>query len=364
MERNVPVSVGFMMKERCPSTERGIPDLVTRLFLRSLAIGMTRRRRKKWNVSPDSAGDVAADLAAEQARALAALRRMANRPSFPLRLSSLPLCSVTDLSVPGPAGPRPARLYLPRGTVRGAVLYLHGGGFVHCGLNSHHGICCRLARASGAAVLSLDYRLAPEHRFPAAFDDSWAALEWLAVEARKWGGGLAVAGDSAGGTLAAALAQEVRNRRRAVKAGRPDVGFCPDLALQVLFYPATHGALEFPSRRDFASGYFLTMRMLEWYGQQYAACLDDVSDKRFSPGLAEDLEGVAPALIVTAEFDPLRDEAETYGKALRDAGVPVHCDRVRGAIHGFLNFYPIMPKAGRALRVAGRALRDTFGSFF
>ncbi len=180
------------------------PNLASRLLLHWLAWRKHRRAQAAKNHRPAaSASTVARDSAAHQdvqAHFLQALRRGMDTPSFPTALSSLPLRRVVALSVPGAEGDLPARLFIPRGRVRGAVLYLHGGGFVHCGLNSHHGMCCRLARASGAAVLLVDYRLAPEHRFPAAVEDSLAALRWLAaLSARYWGGGVAVAGDSAGG---------------------------------------------------------------------------------------------------------------------------------------------------------------------
>ncbi|GBR11799.1 lipase [Acetobacter oeni LMG 21952] len=285
---------------------------------------------------------------------LAQLRKLANRPSFPMALSALPLRRVLSLRVPGATELRPARLYIPHGKVRGAVLFLHGGGFVHCGLDSHHGICCRLARASGAAVLSFDYRLAPENKFPDAFEDSWAALSWLASEAWRWGGKIAVAGDSAGGTLSAVLAQRVRDRKRADQ--KPGI----DLAFQVLFYPATHGLKDFPSRKAFAKGYFLTMGMLEWYALQYVNSIADVSSPIFSPGLQPDLKDLAPALVITAEFDPLRDEAAAYAEALREAGVSVTFLCMPGTIHGFLNFYPLMWKGKRALRLAGNSLRKAF----
>lgn len=325
------------------------PDVSSRLFLRWIA--RTTSSRKSAPGTLHSAEE-----------ALAKLRRSANRPSFPKALSSLQVRRVLDVRVPGATELRPARLYVPYGRVQGVVLYLHGGGFVHCGLDSHHGICCRLARASGAAVLSFDYRLAPEHKFPAAPDDCWAAFRWLTSEAWRWGGRIAVAGDSAGGGLAAFVAQRARDERRQTeRVGGKSRREC-DIVMQALFYPITHGEQDFASRRAFADGYFLTRRMMEWYGEQYARSVDDLSDPKFSPGLAEDLSDLPPALIVTAQFDPLRDEGERYAEDMRAAGVAVICRRVPGTIHGFLNFYPVMRKARRVMHVSGRALRKAFAA--
>ncbi|MFT8920366.1 MAG: alpha/beta hydrolase [Gluconobacter oxydans] len=262
---------------------------------------------------------------------------------------------VIDLRVPGAAELRPARFYLPYGKVRGVVLFLHGGGFVHCGLNSHHGICCRLARASGAAVLSFDYSLAPERKFPAAVEDVWAAFNWLAAEAWRWGGSVAVAGDSAGGTLAAVLCQKVRQVHR--NGANPSL---PAPVMQALYYPATLGREETPSREKFAQGYFLTKAMMEWYGSQYAASEDDLLNPDFAPALQKDLSGLPPAWIVTAECDPLRDEGALYARRLTQAGNMVSYTCARGALHGFLLFYPMMRKARRVLRQSGHALRTAF----
>lgn len=176
------------------------PDAISRLFL--LWIGWMLRLQARRLARQPVALEPPEAVRAEN---LARLRKLAGRPSFPMALSSLPLKRVLDIRVPGARELRPARLYIPRGKVKGVVLYFHGGGFVHCGLNSHHGICCRLARASGAAVLSFHYSLAPEHKFPAAVDDCWEAVRWLSGEAWRWGGQMALAGDSAGGTLAAVM---------------------------------------------------------------------------------------------------------------------------------------------------------------
>ncbi|MFT9216228.1 MAG: alpha/beta hydrolase fold domain-containing protein, partial [Acetobacter malorum] len=192
-----------------PETAQGIPARPN--FYSRILLGWIRWQGARSKAGPSQKFQPVAktlcDEAAARAEFLAVLRKAMDTPSFPTRLSALGIRKVLTISVPGATGPMQARLYLPYGRIRGAVLYLHGGGFVHCGLNSHHGMCCRLARVSGAAVLLPDYRLAPEHPYPAAADDSQAALRWLAgMSARFWGGKVAVAGDSAGGNLAAVLA--------------------------------------------------------------------------------------------------------------------------------------------------------------
>ena len=331
------------------------PNLASRLLLYWLAWQKRRRRQaatKQCLSANASAGGREQPSLPDhdvQAHFLQVLRRGMDTPSFPVGLSSVPLRRVVTLSVPTDAGELPARLFIPRGSVRGAVLYLHGGGFVHCGLNSHHGICCRLARASGAAVLLVDYRLAPEHRFPAAVEDSLAALRWLAgASARYWGGSVAVAGDSAGGNLAAVVAQEAR------------VGAAPRPVMQLLYYPTLYGRRLFPSHQTYSSGYFLSRKSMEWYAEQYISGEQDWDDTRFAPGDHPDLSDLPPAVIITAECDPLRDEGAAYARALRRAGgrALYHC--YPGALHAFLNFYAFMPYGKAALRLGGAALRRAF----
>ncbi|MFC0512469.1 alpha/beta hydrolase [Asaia spathodeae] len=279
---------------------------------------------------------------------LAALRRMTGMPSFPQALSSLQIREWREIGVPCGKETRLARLYRPRGEVTGLVLFMHGGGFVHCDLVSHHGICCRLARHSGAMVLSLDYRLAPEAPFPAAVDDGWGALLWLHEQAEALGLPVAVCGDSAGGNLAAVLARRAREH----KLGR--------MAAQLLYYPTVSGLLSPPSREIYGQGYMLTARLLEWYGRQYSRSDHDMLNPDLAPVFADDFAGLAPAMIVTAGFDPLRGEAELYTRLLRDAGVSVRLICFPHAIHGFLNFYAALVDGRRALRLGGRFLRQRF----
>jgi acetyl esterase len=254
---------------------------------------------------------------------------------------------IEDLEIPGPAGAIPARLYVPAadGTPP-VVVYYHGGGWVLGGIDSHDGTCRALANASGAAVVSVDYRLAPEHPFPAAVEDAWAALEWVAANAAEIGGDpsrLAVAGDSAGGNLAAVVAIQAR-----------DTG-APALRGQLLVYPVTDATMSHPSIEENASGYFLTKADMEWFFGHYAPERPD--DWRLSPLAAADLSGLAPALVLTAEYDPLRDEGEAYARRLDDAGVPVELIRKDGLIHGFFGMAADVDEARDAMDRSGAALR-------
>jgi acetyl esterase len=235
-------------------------------------------------------------------------------------------------------GGRPARLFAPS-QARGlpALLYLHGGGFVVGSLETHDSLCRQLALRSGGAVVALDYRLAPEHRFPAAQDDAWAALRDLRSNAAALGldaDRLAVGGDSAGGTLAAVTAIRAR-----------DAGLA--LALQLLITPGTAAAPTFASRHLFANGFLLDAASIDWFFE-HTIDHHHRRDWRFAPLEAEDLSGVAPACIVLAECDPLVDEGIAYADRLRAAGVAVALELERGVTHDFI-------KMGRALKAAGAA---------
>ena len=321
------------------------PTLTLRIFLFWLARQSRRRGVAPRTIALDEIPAIPAPQ--PSADALQQIRRVTGRPSFPVSLSSLRIRRWREIRVPGAEGERNARLYRPRGKVRGVVLFLHGGGFVHCDLVSHHGICCRLAASSGAMVLSLDYRLAPEHRFPAALDDAKAALEWIfaTVPADV---PVAVAGDSAGGNLSAALTQWVRAR-----GSRP-------LSAQLLYYPALSGPFVPPSRQAYADGYMLSVELLYWYCGQTLASAEQLFDPAFSPLLADDFKTLPPAMIVTAGFDPLRGEGELYARRLNEAGVPVVLKNFPRMIHGFLNGYALFRDGRRALREGGMFLREAF----
>jgi acetyl esterase/lipase len=253
----------------------------------------------------------------------------------------VPVRSVAGLTVDGPAGPLPARLYTPDepGGPHPLLLFLHGGGFVLCDLDTHDQACRLLCRQAGVQVLSVGYRLAPEHRFPAAVSDAWAALRWAAGNAARLGADparLTVGGDSAGGNLAAVVAQ------RAAREGGPA------LALQLLIYPAVDRTMPYRSLELFADGFFLTRAEIAWFHRNYSSP-EDHGDPRLSPIRGADLSGLAPALVVTAGFDPLRDEGEAYAAAMAAAGTEVRLRRHPGMLHGFVNMIDLSRSARAAL---------------
>ncbi|CAM3998768.1 alpha/beta hydrolase [Nocardiopsis gilva] len=261
---------------------------------------------------------------------------------------------VRDLSAPGPAGSIPLRHYRPDpDRVAPGVVYFHGGGFVLGDLDSHDHVCRIIAARTGAVVVSVDYRLAPEHPFPAAPDDAFAATRWVAENAAQLGidpERLAVAGDSAGGCLAAAVSLLARD-----EGG-------PAIAYQALVYPVVDhdggsSGRQYPSRVENGDGYFLTSVEMEWFGEQYIAAPADRHDVRASPIRAASLEGLPPALVLTADFDPLRDEGEEYARALASAGVPTTTVRINDGIHGILGFGQFLSAARRAETALVSALR-------
>ncbi len=256
---------------------------------------------------------------------------------------------VQDRTVPGAAGALRARHYAPPGNAAGAPLlvFFHGGGFVVGDVETHDAPCRLLCRAGGMHVLSVEYRLAPEHPFPAAQDDAVAAFAWASEHAAELDADPArvlVGGDSAGGSLSAVVAQ-------AAKAGD-----CPAPALQLLLYPATDAVTVRRSAELFADGFFLTSALMDWYKGHFLVEDEDLSDPRRSPLLADDLSGLAPAVLVTAGFDPLRDEGEAYAAALEAAGVPVVLRRFDGLFHGFINSIGVSPVCRDAVaEIAGMA---------
>ena len=262
-----------------------------------------------------------------------------------------PLPRVQDLQLPAADGAAlPARLYAPSLERLPVLLYLHGGGFVIGGLETHDSLCRQLALRSGGAVLALDYRLAPEHPFPTAVDDAWAALRWLAGEGAERLGldarRLAVAGDSAGGTLAAVSALHARDQ------GIP-------LALQLLITPGTTAHADTPSHRLFANGFLLDAANIAWFFDHYIPH-GHRRDWRFAPLEADDLDGVAPACVLLAECDPLVDEGLAYADRLRLAGVPVQLELYRGLTHDFIKMGRALPQALHAQDAAGQALRQAW----
>jgi acetyl esterase len=256
--------------------------------------------------------------------------------------------AVEDLAIPGPAGPIPARFYEPSGMgieERPLIVYFHGGGWTIGDLDTGDSVCRFLALNVPATVLSVDYRLAPEHPFPAAVDDALAAFNWAATDNVRLGVDperIAVAGDSAGGNLAAAVSLLARD------------GDGPSPSLQALLYPITDAVGGQPSRDQFAEGFLLTKADMDWYDNHYLPPGSDPADPRVSMLRANDLSGLPPAYVVTAGFDPLRDEAEEYAARLEDAGVPVVLRRHPGLIHGFANMTAVSKTAHAAmLELAG-----------
>jgi acetyl esterase len=283
------------------------------------------------------------EMSVEQARAghLRAAESLGGAPEE--------VASAVDIA----AGPLRLRAYRPRGAgpdrLLGGVLYLHGGGWVTCDLDTHDRLCRSLANRSGAAVVAVDYRRAPEHPFPAAVDDGLEALAWLRAHAAEVGvdpARLAVAGDSAGGNLAAVIARRDR-----------EAGGAPPLLLQVLIVPITDGAMDSPSYAENAQGFYLTRAGMGWYWGHYLAGADPLHPDA-SPLRAADLGGLPPALVLTAEYDPLRDEGEAYAERLRAAGVAVDCRRRAGMVHGYLRWTAAVDEAAVSLDEIGAALRE------
>lgn len=269
-----------------------------------------------------------------------------------LEVPKAALARVEDLHIPARDGHAlPARLYAPTtDTGLPLLLYLHGGGFTIGSIATHDVLCRELARLSGCMVVSLEYRLAPEHRFPTAVHDSWDALQWLAAQAPQLGADparLAVGGDSAGGTLAAVCAILARD------AGLP-------LALQLLFYPGCTAHQDTPSHTTYARGLVLEEPAISWFFGHYATTRAQREDWRFAPLLAPDVDGVAPAWIGLAECDPLVDEGIDYADKLRLAGVPVDLEIYRGVTHEFIKMGRAIAQARTAHADAAAALRQAF----
>jgi acetyl esterase len=266
-----------------------------------------------------------------------------------LDLPRAPLSRVQTLVLPSATGPSlRARIYAPSHAALPALLYFHGGGFVIGSLETHDSLCRQLALRSGCAVVSVDYRLAPEHPFPAAVDDAWMAMAHVSAHAESLGlraGQLAVGGDSAGGTLAAVCALHAR-----------DIGL--PLALQLLITPGTGAAPDTPSHRLFANGFVLDATTITWFFE-HTIPRDQRHDWRFAPLLAEP-DGVAPACLLLAECDPLVDEGLAYCDRLRAAGVAVQLELYRGVTHDFIKMGRVIKDAETAMEHAADALRQAF----
>lgn len=265
----------------------------------------------------------------------------------------VPVADVVDRTIPGPGGELPVRIYRPSvDGPTGTLVFFHGGGGVIGDLDSHDHLCRLLCDRAGVTVMAVDYRLGPEHPFPAAVDDAWAALTWAADHADELGGDpnrLAVAGDSAGGNLSAVVALMARD------AGGPSI------ALQALIYPWVDMGFGFPSIDENGEGYVLTKDTMLWFRENYAGTQPPVDDWRASPLRAGRHDGLPPALVVTAEYDPLRDEGMAYATALRDAGVEVTLSNYEGQVHTFVQLAPILEGGMRAVDEIAAALRARLG---
>lgn len=265
------------------------------------------------------------------------------------------LASIENLSIEGPDGSMlPIRVYVPPGNEPyGVCLYFHGGGWVLNNLDTHDDLVRRLAANSGCVFINVDYRLAPEHKFPAAIEDAYAALKWVYAHATRFGWDperIAVAGDSAGANLAAVACLMSRDRKG------------PPITFQALIYPITDCNFERPSYVENGEGYFLTRREMVWFWDQYVSSVAQRSEPYASPLLAPSLEGLPPASIITAEYDPLRDEGEAYAAALRAAGVEVSLHRYDGMIHAFVRRVQQFETARHAILKIGQQIREAIGS--
>jgi len=282
-------------------------------------------------------------------------REMYRMMASALEPPAVAIGKIENTTMPGPAGPLKLRIYTPvaeGGAALPALVYFHGGGWVIGDLDTHDALCRTLANEAGARVIAVDYRLAPEHKFPGAADDCYAAVKWVEENASELGvdaNRIAVAGDSAGGNLAAALCLVQR------EAGRPMPAF------QMLIYPATDMRAVAPSHTTNGQGYMLTNDSIHWYRGNYIADQADWSDWRASPLLASSHAGLPPALVLTAGFDPLRDEGLQYANALSAAGVPTQYVCFERQIHGFITMGRVIEEAHTAVGLCGTALRRAWG---
>ena len=330
-----------------------ISDRVKRLLLggRSVTVdGNTLDTTLQFTLAAEHAAGVGGLVADHSPESGVAVSRAALRATAAMMKARID-ADVSEISIPGPAGPIPARRYVPDGsgatTLPAMLLYFHGGGFVIGDLDTHDNLCRLICRDGGIQVISVDYRLAPEHKAPAAVDDAYAAYRWALDHAAGLGATrIVVGGDSAGGNLAAVVTQQARDSE------------LPLPALQLLLYPVTDMSSDTRSKTLFADGYFLSTRDMEWFTGHYLDGADVTADDPvISPLLNEDLTGLPPALVVTAGFDPLRDEGNRYARALQDAGVVVDLREERSMIHAFANFFPLGGGSATATSAMISALR-------
>jgi len=286
-------------------------------------------------------------LSPKEARRLFLETRPASTPPAPQ------IGAVRDLTADGPLGTIPLRVYRPGGVPDSrplpVLVFFHGGGWVIGDIETHDVVCRQVTAEAGISVISVDYRLAPENKFPAAVDDAWAATRWIAAHGAELGidpARLAVGGDSAGGNLAAVVALLARD------AGGPKI------SLQVLTYPVTDLGAETKSYADLAEGYMLTRDSMRWFRAHYLSKEEDALDWRVSPIRATSLAGLPPALVITAGFDPLRDEGQAYALRLSEAGVSVDAVCFGGMIHGFVPMGRLIDTSFRAVTLIAGSLRQ------
>ena len=279
------------------------------------------------------------------------------RAAFDGLCASLPrsqakIASAVDRKIPGPAGEIPVRIYTPEGSGPfPALVYFHGGGFVFGSLDGYDHNCREVCGRVGCVVVSVDYRLAPEHKFPAAPNDCFAATKWVAANAAAISvdaSRIAVGGDSAGGNLAAVVSQLARDQKG------------PKLCAQLLIYPVTQAGEPTKSMIENADGYLLTKADMEYFVGHYINSPADLRNPMLAPSLTQDLSGLPPAWVVTCEFDPLRDEGEAYAAAMAKAGVPVASRRIDGTIHATWNFFTVLDLGREMMDEATRWLREQF----
>ena len=291
-------------------------------------------------------GPKARDLPAPDARAMFGVLMSIVGPK------DVPIGKVEDLTCAGPGGKIPLRVYTPAAStnrVLPALVFYHGGGFVLGNIDTHDGLCRMLANEAEVCVVSVDYRLAPEHKFPAAVEDAVEAFRFVAGNAKDFGidaRRIAVGGDSAGGALAAVVAQTMKNEHG------------PKIAFQLLLFPATRLGEETESMRRNAEGYFLERADMNWFYECYVPPTAGKDDLRLSPLTAKSLEGLPPAFVMTAEFDPLHDDGVAYAGKLEEAGVACEIDDCAGFVHDFIYFAGVVPQAAQAMKRAGAALKS------
>jgi acetyl esterase len=288
------------------------------------------------------------ELQPQDARKMYRASRSALQPELP------EVAEVRNLAAPGPAGDIPLRLYRGMGTQPGVLpvlVFYHGGGYVIGDLDTHDYVCRKIANVTQCCVIAVDYRLAPEHKFPAAIEDSAAALRWIANEAQSLSidpARVAVGGDSAGGNLSANMTHLARD------------GEVPPLCYQMLLYPGTDLSMSQPSyKRDFTR-FPLSIEAIKYFMNHYLRGKDDYTDPRAAPLLAHNFKGLAPAFVLTAGYDPLADEGMAYARKLEDNGVPVTLLHMSDQMHGFLTMGRVIRASDLALEMAGAALARAF----